>query len=442
MAMTTQSNLFSQIFSRNMLICVFTGFSSGLPLYVLVSLLPIWLRAENVDLKTLGYFTLIMLPFSWKFVWAPLLDRFVPPFLGRRRGWMLISQILLLISLALFGFLDPSKQFGLSLIAALGVLCSFFSATQDIVLDAYRREILSDNELGLGNSIHVNAYRIAGLVPGSLSLILADHFPWQTVFIITAMFMLPGILMCLFLSTEPNIALKKHRTLEESVIEPFREFFQRKGVWSALGILMFIFLYKLGDSMATALISPFYLDMGFSKTEIGLVVKNASLWPMVIASILGGILMLKVGINRALWLFGFVQIITILGFAWLAKQGPFETVDSHALWSLSFVVAAEYIGIGLGTAAFVAFMARETNPLYTATQLALFTSLAALPRATLNTQAGALIDWLGYYDYFWLCFWLAIPGMLCLLKVAPWNDPVNDNDSQANNNDAENSNKP
>ncbi|POY43775.1 AmpG family muropeptide MFS transporter [Avibacterium gallinarum] len=419
--MTTQPNLFSQIFSRNMLICVFTGFSSGLPLYVLVSLLPIWLRAENVDLKTLGYFTLIMLPFSWKFVWAPLLDRFVPPFLGRRRGWMLISQILLLISLALFGFLDPSKQFGLSLIAALGVLCSFFSATQDIVLDAYRREILTDNELGLGNSIHVNAYRIAGLIPGSLSLILADHFPWQTVFIITAMFMLPGILMCLFLSTEPNIALKKHRTLEESVIEPFREFFQRKGVWSALGILAFIFLYKLGDSMATALISPFYLDMGFSKTQIGLVVKNASLWPMVVASILGGVLMLKVGINRALWLFGFVQIITILGFAWLAQQGPFETVDSRALWSLSLVVAAEYIGIGLGTAAFVAFMARETNPLYTATQLALFTSLAALPRATLNTQAGALIDWLGYYDYFWLCFWLAIPGMLCLVKVAPWN---------------------
>lgn len=426
MAMSTQSNLLSQIFSRNMLICVFTGFSSGLPLYVLVSLLPIWLRAENVDLKTLGYFTLIMLPFSWKFVWAPLLDRFVPPFLGRRRGWMLISQILLLISLALFGFLDPSKQFGLSLIAALGVLCSFFSATQDIVLDAYRREILSDNELGLGNSIHVNAYRIAGLVPGSLSLILADHFPWQTVFIITAIFMLPGILMCLFLSTEPNIELKKHRTLEESVIEPFREFFQRKGVWSALGILAFIFLYKLGDSMATALISPFYLDMGFSKTQIGLVVKNASLWPMVVASILGGILMLKMGINRALWLFGFVQIITILGFAWLAQQGPFETVDSRALWSLSLVVAAEYIGIGLGTAAFVAFMARETNPLYTATQLALFTSLAALPRATLNTQAGALIDWLGYYDYFWLCFWLAIPGMLCLLKVAPWNADHNE----------------
>ncbi|MFZ7109990.1 AmpG family muropeptide MFS transporter [Avibacterium avium] len=424
--MKAQSPLFSQIFSRNMLICIFTGFSSGLPLYVLVSLLPIWLRAENVDLKTLGYFTLIMLPFSWKFIWAPLLDRFVPPFLGRRRGWMLISQILLLISLALFGFLDPSKQFGLSLIAALGVLCAFFSATQDIVLDAYRREILTDNELGLGNSIHVNAYRIAGLVPGSLSLILADHFPWQTVFIITALFMLPGILMCLFLSTEPNIALKKHRTLKENVIEPFSEFFQRKGVWSALGILMFIFLYKLGDSMATALISPFYLDMGFSKTEIGLVVKNASLWPMVVASIIGGIAMLKIGINRALWLFGFVQIITILGFAWLAKQGPFETVDNRALWSLSLVVAAEYIGIGLGTAAFVAFMARETNPLYTATQLALFTSLAALPRATLNTQAGALIDWLGYYDYFWLCFWLAIPGMFCLLKVAPWNTDRNE----------------
>ncbi|SUV40708.1 muropeptide transporter [Avibacterium paragallinarum] len=419
-AMTTTPPLWQQIFSRNMLICVFTGFSSGLPLYILISLLPIWLRSEQIDLKALGYLTLITLPFSWKFLWSPLLDRFVPPFLGRRRGWIFISQILLLVSLALFGFIDPKQQGGLSLVAGLGALCAFFSATQDIVLDAYRREILSDQELGLGNSIHVNAYRVAGLVPGSLSLILSDHFAWQTVFIITALFMLPGIFMCLFLSTEPKIELKKHRTLQDSVVEPFREFFQRKGIWSALGILAFIFLYKLGDSMATALISPFYLDMGFSHTQIGVVVKNASLWPMIAASILGGVIMLKIGINRALWLFGVVQMITILGFAWLASQGPFTEVDSTALWSLGVVVAAEYIGIGLGTAAFVAFMARETNPLYTATQLALFTSLAALPRATLNTQAGTLIDWLGYYEYFWLCFWLAIPGMLCLFKVAPW----------------------
>ncbi len=418
--MPNKSSVFSQIFSRNMLICIFTGFSSGLPFYILISLLPIWLRSEQVDLKTLGYFTAVTLPFTWKFLWSPLLDRYSMPFLGRRRGWILVSQILLLISMALFGFISPHTNQGLTLIAGLATLCSFFSANQDVVLDAYRREILSDEELGLGNSIHVNAYRIAGLVPGSLSLILSDYLPWQTVFIITALFMLPGIFMTLFISREPKIELNSHRTLKDNVIEPFKEFFNRKGIWSALAILAFIFLYKLGDSMATALISPFYLDMGFSNSQIGLVAKNASLWPMVIASIIGGIVMLKIGINKALWLFGVVQIITILGFAWLAKQGPFAQIGTYELFALSLVIAAEYIGIGLGTSAFVAFMARETNPLYTATQLALFTSLSALPRATLNTQAGTLINWLGYYDYFWLCFFLAIPGMLCLIWIAPW----------------------
>ncbi|MFZ7214492.1 AmpG family muropeptide MFS transporter [[Pasteurella] aerogenes] len=419
---TTFSRLFSQIFSRNMLICIFTGFSSGLPFYIIISLLPLWMRSEKVDLETLGYFTVVTLPFSWKFLWAPLLDRFVPPFLGRRRGWMLISQVLLIASLASFAFLNPHSQFGLLLIAAMATLVSFFSASQDIVLDAYRREILPDNELGLGNSIHVNAYRVAGLIPGSLSLILVDYVDWKITFIVTALFMLPGIFMTLFLSHEPKIELKQQRTLKENVVEPFKEFFGRKGVLSALGILSFIFLYKLGDSMATALISPFYLDMGFSMTQIGVVVKNASLWPMIIAGIVGGIIMLKIGINQALWLFGFVQIITILGFAWLAKLGPFEQVDTFALFALTLVVAAEYIGIGLGTSAFVAFMARETNPLYTATQLALFTSLSALPRATLNTQSGALIQYFGYYDYFWFCFWLAVPGMLCLFWVAPWRE--------------------
>ncbi|SUB33909.1 AmpG-like permease [[Pasteurella] mairii] len=419
---TTFSRLFSQIFSRNMLICIFTGFSSGLPFYIIISLLPLWMRSEKVDLETLGYFTVVTLPFSWKFLWAPLLDRFVPPFLGRRRGWMLISQVLLIASLASFAFLNPHSQFGLLLIAAMATLVSFFSASQDIVLDAYRREILPDNELGLGNSIHVNAYRVAGLIPGSLSLILVDYVDWKITFIVTALFMLPGIFMTLFLSHEPKIELKQQRTLKENVVEPFKEFFGRKGVLSALGILSFIFLYKLGDSMATALISPFYLDMGFSMTQIGVVVKNASLWPMIIAGIVGGVIMLKIGINRALWLFGFVQIITILGFAWLAKLGPFEQVDTFALFALTLVVAAEYIGIGLGTSAFVAFMARETNPLYTATQLALFTSLSALPRATLNTQSGALIQYFGYYDYFWFCFWLAVPGMLCLFWVAPWRE--------------------
>ncbi len=403
-----------------MLICIFTGFSSGLPFYVISGLLPVWLRSENVDLKTLGYLTIVTLPFSWKFLWAPFLDRYVPPFLGRRRGWIFISQILLILSLSLFGLISPQTQLGLYSIAGLATACSFFSASQDVVLDAYRREILSDEELGLGNSVHVNAYRVAGLIPGSLSLILADHFAWQTVFFITALFMLPGIYMTLFLSKEPQISLNSHRTLKEAIIDPFKEFFNRKGFASAIGILGFIFLYKLGDSMATALISPFYLDMGYSKTQIGLVAKNASLWPMIAAGIVGGIIMLKIGINRALWLFGIVQIFTILGFAWLASFGHFENIGSFEIIALTLVIAGEYIGVGLGTAAFVAFMARETNPLYTATQLALFTSFSALPRATINTQAGKLIDYFGYYDYFWLCFYLAIPGMICLFWVAPW----------------------
>ncbi|MGV6988977.1 AmpG family muropeptide MFS transporter [Testudinibacter sp. P80/BLE/0925] len=422
-----QKSIISQIFTRKMLICVFTGFSSGLPLYILISLIPLWLRAQQVDLATIGFFALTGLPYTWKFLWSPLLDRFVPPFLGRRRGWMFVSQLLLLVSLALFGFLDPQTHGGLRLIAAAATLVAFFSATQDIVLDAYRREILDDKELGLGNSIHVNAYRIAGFIPGSLSLILADYLPWATVFIITALFMLPGILMTLFLSYEPKIDLSANRTLTDTVVKPFQEFFSRKGIWGAIGILGFIFLYKLGDSMATALITPFYLDMGFSTSHIGIVVKNASVWPMLIAGIVGGIIMLKIGINRALWLFGLVQIITILGFAWLASYEYFETVTTKALVILTIVVAAEYIGIGLGTAAFVAFMARETNPLYTATQLALFTSLAALPRTLFNSQAGVLINYFGYYDYFWFCFFLAVPGMLCLYWVAPWNEKGNGN---------------
>lgn len=419
---TSNTSLFQQIFSRNMLICVFTGFSSGLPLYILVSLLPVWLRSEHIDLKTIGFFTLVTLPFTWKFLWSPFMDRFIPPFLGRRRGWMLITQLLLLVGLMAFGYLNPNTNVGLYTIAGLATLVAFFSASQDIVLDAFRREILSDEELGLGNSVHVNAYRIAGLVPGALSLILADHFAWSTVFVITSLFMLPGLFLTLVLSQEPQVELQPNRTLRDNVVEPFHEFFTRKGLLSALGILAFIFLYKLGDSMATALISPFYLDMGFTPTHIALVVKNASLWPMIIASILGGIWMLKLGINRALWVFGVLQILTILGFAWLAHFGRFEQVDTFALWALGGVVAAEYMSMGLGTAAFVAFIARETNPMYTATQLALFTSLSALPRATINSQAGILIEKLGYYHYFWLCFFLAVPGMLCLFWVAPWNE--------------------
>lgn len=406
------------LLNRRMLICIFTGFSSGLPLYLLLNLVPAWLKTEGLSLKAIGAFALIQFPYTWKFVWAPLLDRFgILPWLGRRRGWMLLSQLGLVASIAWLGQLSPTAN--LTLVVALTAALAFLSATQDIALDAFRREILPELELGLGNAIHVNAYRIAGLVPGSLSLILADRLPWSQVFVITALFMLPGVVMTLMVK-EPAIAAGAPRTLRDAVVEPFREFFGRHGLQSALLVLTFIFFYKLGDSLCTALATPFYLDMGFTKTEIGLIAKNAGLWPSVIGGILGGIWMVKLGINRALWLFGVVQVASILGFVWLAWLGTAPS-DAARLTALAIVISAEAAGVGLGTTAFVAFMARTTHPAYTATQLALFTSLMAVPRTVINASAGWLVERMGWYDFFWLCFFLALPGMLLLIRVAPWN---------------------
>ncbi len=412
------------ILNRRMLICVFTGFASGLPLYLLFNLVPAWLRTEGMSLKTISAFALIQFPYTWKFLWAPLLDRYgILPRMGRRRGWMLVTQAVLLAAIAWLGRVSPADD--LTLVVGLTVAIALASATLDIALDAFRREILPDVELGLGNAIHVNAYRIAGLVPGSLSLILADYLPWQEVFMITSAFVLPGMVMTLMVA-EPKVAAIRPRTLRDAVVEPFHEFFTRHGVQSALLVLLFIFLYKLGDSLCTALATPFYLDMGYSKSEIGIIAKNAGLWPMVIGGILGGIWMVKLGINRALWLFGVVQLVTILGFVWLAWLGPAPS-DAGRLAVLATVIAGEAVGAGLGTTAFVAFMARATHPAYTATQLALFTSLMAVPRTFINASAGWLVEGLGgYLPFFMLCFVLAFPGMLLLLKVAPWHERPED----------------
>jgi len=406
------------LLTRRMLICVFTGFASGMPLYLLLNLLPAWLRTEGVSLKAIGLFALIQFPYTWKFLWAPLLDRYVLP-LGRRRGWIALTQALLLVIIALLGQFSPAADLGV--IVWLAAALAFVSATADIALDAYRRELLPENELGLGNSVHVNAYRIAGLVPGSLSLILADRLPWDAVFFVTALFMLPGIAMALMVK-EPAIAGGAPKTLREAVIEPFREFIGRAGLGGALLILAFIFSYKLGDSMATALATPFYLDLGYAKTDIGLVAKHAGLWPAVFGGLIGGLWMVKLGINRALWIFGVVQVVTIFGYVWLAWLGPQAEIDAAALVRLATVIALEALGAGLGTAAFVAFIARSTHPLYTATQFALFTSLAAVPRTFVNAATGWLVEWLGWTQFFMVCVLFALPGMALLLKVAPWRE--------------------
>ena len=413
-----------RILNQRLLLCILTGFSSGLPLFILISLLTAWLREGGVDLKAIGLLALVQFPYIWKFVWAPLCDRYGLA-MGRRRTWMLVSQLALMASLPLFGWLTPHTD--LALISGLAVAVAFFSATQDIAIDAFRRELLHDEEQGLGNVIHVNAYKIAGLIPGSLSLILADHLSWRTVFTITALFMLPGLVMTL-LVREPDQPLGAPRTLRQAIVEPFAEFVSRKGLGDALTVLAFIFFYKLGDSMATSLATPFYLDLGYTKTEIGIVAKNAGLWLNVIGGLVGGVWMIKLGLNRSLWLFGILQALVILGFAWLA------TAD-HSLTGLAAVIGAEAFGVGLGTAAFVAFTANATHPAYAATQFALFTSLAATPRTLANAFTGFLIeggditagtvtllhvDALGWERFFWLCFFSAAPGMVLLLKVAPW----------------------
>jgi PAT family beta-lactamase induction signal transducer AmpG len=398
------------ICNRRFLICLFTGFASGLPLYVLISLVPAWLRREGVDLRDIGLFALIGLPYAWKFVWAPLLERFPLPLLGRRRGWMLASQIGTLFAIAALPRLDPHAQLGA--IAALCALVAFLSATQDIVIDAYRRELLPDAELGLGNALHVNTYRLSGLIPGSLALILADQMPWGPVFAITAAFMLVAIGLTLSIA-EPTHTTPPPATLRASVVEPFREFFGRDGARSALAMLAFLVLYKLGDNLATALATPFYLDLGFTLTQIGIVAKHAALWPMIAGSLAGGLLMLRIGINRALWIFGAIQLISILGFAVLARVGD-------ELWLLALAIGFEYLGVGLGAAALIAFMARATSRAHSATQLALFTALAALPRTAINAGAGFVVEAIGWENFFYLCALLSVPGMLLLPMVAPW----------------------
>jgi len=407
--MSDSSIIWRDLFTKKMLICIFTGFTSGLPLFILISLLPAWLSSSGMDLKTIGLFALIQFPFTWKFIWAPLFDRFSFG-MGRRRSWLIIFQLLLLTTICSFGFIEPRNQ--LTVVAIISTVIAFFSASQDIVIDAYRRELLSDYELGIGNAIHVNAYKISSLIPGSLALILADSFDWEFVFIITGLFMLPGIVMTLLIK-EPILKYGTPKTLKEAVIEPFKEFKNRKGIKGAFLILLFIFLYKIGDSMATALATPFYLDLGFSMTEIGVIAKNAGLWPGIIGGLAGGIWMIKLGINRALWVFGFMQMFATLSFAWLALSG-----DNNLI--LAITVGLEFFAAGLGTTAFIAYIAKTTHPKYTATQFALFTSLASVPRTFTNASTGYLVEFFGWYHFFIFCFLIAIPGMVLLFKIAPW----------------------
>ena len=411
-APTPPPSRWAAVFNRRMLICMGCGFSSGLPLYVLYQLVPAWLRSEGVDLGTIGVLSLVSMPYTLKFLWSPLLDRYAPLGMGRRRGWSLLTQVGLLGALGAFSLCAPDRS--LEAITGLCLVVSLFSATQDIALDAYRRELLPDAELGLGNSLAVNAYRLSSIVPGSLALVLADRLPWSTVHLVVAAFMMVGMATTL-LMPEPQVRREPEASLLATVGAAVRAFVDARGIGGALAILVFMLLYKLGDSMATALATPFYLDVGFSMTEVGTVAKAASLWSSIVGGTVGGLVMVWIGIHRALWLFGVVQLVSILGFAGLSVLGP----DPVALFG---VVSFEYLGVGLGTAAFVAFIAKNTDPRYTAFQFAVLTAITGIPRTIAGAATGFAVEAVGYTWFFLGCFVLALPGMLMLPWVAPWTE--------------------
>lgn len=390
-----------------MLVTLIMGFSCGLPLLLTITLLQVWMKEEGVDLTVIGLMALVGLPYTVKFLWAPVLDRFTLPFLGRRRGWLLIAQIVLTLCIAGLGFSDPKNSPWMLAFAAF--LVTFFSASQDIVIDAYRREDLSDEELGLGSSLYVNGYRMGMLLAGGGGLIMADHLPFSMVYLIMAACMLPGILATL-LAREPVVNAGSPKTIKEAVINPLTEYFSRNG---ALWILAFILMYKIGDTMASAMTIPFYLDIGFSKTEIGTVVKLFGFWATIAGALIGGVIMIRLGINRSLWVFGFLQAISTAGFALLARIG-------YSIPALSVVIGFENLSSGMGTAAFIAFMASITNKKFTATQYALLTSLMAVPRTVASAPTGFLAKNMGWENFFIACTLIAIPGMLLLLKFAPW----------------------
>jgi PAT family beta-lactamase induction signal transducer AmpG len=398
-----------------MIICMATGFASGLPLYLLLQLVPAWLRTEGASLTAIGFFSLVQLPYAIKFLWAPLLERYSFAKLGRRRSWMLATQILLICSIGSLGFWRPNSD--LQMISLIAVAVALFSATQDIVLDAYRREILvTEGQLALGNTIHVNAYRVAGFIPGSLGMILSSTISWELNFTVMAAFMAVGVVLTL-VAREPENRQSLPTNLWQATYLPFQEFFQRRSLGPALAVLAFMVLYKLGDNMATALSTPFFIDLGFTMKQIGLIAKNAAFWPALIGAFLGAIAIFKIGINRALWIFGLFQLVTIFGFVWLSQAGNNPVL-------LAIVIAGEYLGAGLGTSAYVAFIARETSRVAVATQLALFTALASLPRVVSSSFSGLIVDTIGWTDFFYLSAIFAVPGMLLLYWVAPWNAPI------------------
>ncbi len=396
---------------RRLSALVLLGFASGLPLYLTGSTLKAWMTEEGLDLRTIGIFSLVTLPYSLKFLWAPVLDRYVPPLLGRRRGWLLVAQAALALFLAALAASDPRASLGR--IALLAVAVAFASASQDIATDAWRAEALPPSYLGMGNAIHIGAYRLAMLVSGAGALILADRLGWRATYLAMSALMAASALGTL-LAESTDVVARPPRTLRAALVEPLRDFFSRPGFGE---ILAFCILYKIGDQLADSMTVPFLIrGMGFSLTVIGATTKTVGITFIIVGGLVGGALLLKLSLRRALWLFGFVQAGSILAFWALSRVGP-------SLGMLVGALALENLAFGMGGAAFAAFLMGQCDKRFTGTQYALLTSLMALSRGFLAAPMGELAKRLGWSGYFLFCAVIAIPGLLLLLRWDRWRIP-------------------
>lgn len=400
-----------KVFSLRMLSMLLVGYASGLPLLLIGSTLQAWMKDEGVDLTAIGMISLIGLPYVFKILWAPLLDRYKLPFLSRRKGWMVLFQALTVVCIFGLSLTDPKAQIYVT--CSWAFLIALFSASQDVVIDAYRREILPDEELGLGSSLYVTGYRLAMLVSGAFALFLADQIPWKDVFMWLAVFMAPSILFTL-ISPQESKHIPIPSNLKEAIIGPLAEFFKRPGSWI---MLLFILLYKVGDSMASNMTTPFILDIGYTKTDIATVAKGFGMAATIIGGIFGGTLMLKMNMKASLILFGILQAVSTLGFSILAMM----PVSFSALAS---VIAFENLASGMGTAAYAAYMASITNKQFTATQYALLTALMGVPRVILASPTGLMAKTMGWEMFFVFCTVVAVPGLLLLIPVFKLGKPV------------------
>jgi PAT family beta-lactamase induction signal transducer AmpG len=391
---------------------LFLGFSSGLPFY-LTSKTPLqaWLTTSGVSLSAISAFSLVALPYSLKFIWSPLLDRFVPPFLGRRRGWLVITQAVLILAIAAMALQQPAA--GLKTLAIAAGIVAFFSASQDILVDAYRTDVLTTLERGPGASVFILGYRIAILVTSSLTLFLADRMSWSMVYLLMSLLMLVGLLSSIF-APEPTLAERPPQTLEDAFKLPFQEFFQRNGIVSGILILVFITIYKLGDSLLRNVATPFLLDKGLHFTQSELAFPNGlGIFAVIVGTLAGGAIMTKIGINRSLWIFAVIQAVGNLTYFALAIFGKNFPLMLAAINIENFCA-------GLESAAFVAFLMSLCNPSFSATQYALLSSLQGFSRDILTAPAGAIAESTGWPVFFLITAISALPGLLLLPFFAPW----------------------